>query len=1217
MKSNNQNEVNVWSRLLNAITLRAGRANTPQPSLQPQAIQAQGNNEARALPEVKVIKDSKPVISIAAPRLATDINIHNLLNAKTDIIAPEKWRSHLLKDFSAVYGNYYIEKEQYKISNNHEKLYQQVLALEEHMQKLGFKNFKNLSTKFTPQTENYHESQISLLSNLKESLESIVYLIDTSSEEKRKKLVNLYKDIQVECGAGTLTKLQEMLNSIQATNINNYLTNARLSIIDNIAMHLFKENANALQQKKKRLLFTQKSYDTYGTYGTYETYSRYIGDGPAYEVHDVKSLTNSVAEPFKLIKKDSKDDPYLIQNIDPRDKNLFTKKINQSFSDINTIGTMVNAVTMTIISTLPEADKNNVIPNEQIGIIEQYLKAINLDSYLSPQLITEVNNTDYTTIYKKNYEDFIKDAVYKYLDFKGVVKLAPEHVKFMEIKKNIETNPSKELINLPEKNNVPTITISAEELDNIIAQNPNFTGQIYKYLIENNIILYAYKDNRYIYIDPIEIIIQNDIQIPVHGQLIPATDYLLENNLDKIKKFFTENADLAFKNYSLSEEVFKRAFKNNAEMLYFAVKNDLMIQEKSGSVRTLDYIKKNIKYIDDNNIILFILNTDITNEEKSKLLKSCSEDRAELIIRNAIRRLKLLPKDASATRDFIMFFDPSMTLSAALANQDLTIDEASNLKQSSNIVDYILSNDSFLSDLTFDDDDNLSLEDKRLRAMLMFDKALLEDNCFYRDSCFSTIDKEDEQARRNYLKALFFVNKEQTTKANANLWKVIYENGKKYDAFCDGLEEAAEKDRDILRIFLGYPDLMAMHNPIALLIKQIEDLEKASDEDQNLLNNSIRTLVNKISKSQNKKLSKGQRWAQEQEEYLFDLLLDNPAIRKLKISKQLETKLYENAKDGALYLKLKNGPADILQDFLLINPEELRNNNSDKKRNEILQASSEYLINKMPQLENQADKALLDIITQNSDSMMQFINSYEKMQANGEIDITNKSGLDLLWETVSDDTFWDTPEEKKQAKKNIVNFLKEQCQSAKKYFILSDNTINSIIQSGRWARWELVWLKTGVKYYFSTRLPNNLQQIKELSLSTLFLQDKKVEELLKGDRYRFSDALNCMFDSAEKKLCKSAKKSFFGKITSKLVRIKHRKLFNAAKKELIDINENYNNARKAYKTERTKYYEELQRNAIAQKGSDIRGHLKQPAPIAGSLSAGQKPPKDCGTVQVR
>ena len=218
------------------------------------------------------------------------INIDNLKKYKKPTksgIDPEKVKKHITEFLG--------EEPSYSMADaDKQKTLKQVQKICKHMEDQGLKNAMDLVKKFKG---GYKED---LVKKIKETTEGIFYSLRSSNIDEQD-LCKQHKDITFECGQGTLTNLQNVLAvlSLENQGIGTYIAEQKDAVITGIIMDMYRNH---------KFMYLHDLYENNGN-GIYiyeDTDDLEIDE--AYEIHNISSIKNVIADKYGLNKKSKKED---------------------------------------------------------------------------------------------------------------------------------------------------------------------------------------------------------------------------------------------------------------------------------------------------------------------------------------------------------------------------------------------------------------------------------------------------------------------------------------------------------------------------------------------------------------------------------------------------------------------------------------------------------------------------------------------------------------------------------------------------------------------------------------------------------------------------------------------------------------------------------------------------------------------------------------------
>ena len=243
-----------------------------------------------------------------------------------------------IKDF---YGNQHAVYS--KIGEDNEQTREQIDKLCKYMEDLGLQNFGSLRSKFISPPDAPKDEIVQ--NQLKESMETIAYVVSNVSTVSKEDLVREYQDRTFVCAEGTLTNVQSILSEMTLANqgIDAYIIEQKKHTIFQIA-------ADGLRQQK----FAEFSIDR-----------KYAGDAEmatGMEIHDASSIVNSIAEEYHLLPKSEKEDvfiQFLNDSTRPAIKATMEQGIQEAFSSKDGIESFIDGIAQKLLLTFPGLIKRN------------------------------------------------------------------------------------------------------------------------------------------------------------------------------------------------------------------------------------------------------------------------------------------------------------------------------------------------------------------------------------------------------------------------------------------------------------------------------------------------------------------------------------------------------------------------------------------------------------------------------------------------------------------------------------------------------------------------------------------------------------------------------------------------------------------------------------------------------------------------------------------
>jgi len=306
---------------------------------------------------------------------------------------------------------------------NKEQTINQMKAICAKMQEFGFTKFPNLMGKFISNTGDNEY----VLNQIKDTVESIFFVVLSKSGNDQKKLAIKYKNKDFICGPGTLTNLQKILQEITLgeQGIESYLALQKRQIVEQIIIEMIKNN-----QFQTNIISRE-----------------WAGQ----EVHNITSMVNLIADEFGLQKKTKDEDQFMfgfkeisddmseydlraVQKFNSdlmQDIEKLTAKLNQELQNPEVFDSLLSMIVESMITNLPFFGEDfNKITQDRNAIQQQVLEVfenlgLEKTSFLKDnfhhQAIIKV--TDYESQnYKRNAFETLKTAAIIYLNEKEVIQ---------------------------------------------------------------------------------------------------------------------------------------------------------------------------------------------------------------------------------------------------------------------------------------------------------------------------------------------------------------------------------------------------------------------------------------------------------------------------------------------------------------------------------------------------------------------------------------------------------------------------------------------------------------------------------------------------------------------------------------------------------------------------------------------------------------------------
>lgn len=223
---------------------------------------------------------------------------------------------------------------------------EQAIKLCDAMGNAGMENFSSLREKFPNGLE-----VNPMLITMKETMESIYFMMHNHSSRTFDDLKNEYKDRSFLCGAGTNTNLQMILSNLI----------------------LGKMGFDALVTSSKREWVEQVAQDM----RSQKLFPQCNPPRSSMEIHDISSLVNAVADEYQLVKMTPQEDPYL-KTISPESSTLFRNTLEEKLSQPETVAAILNIMTNTLMNMIPEYSEEKYPKKQKNGMPGiYYAEAVN------------------------------------------------------------------------------------------------------------------------------------------------------------------------------------------------------------------------------------------------------------------------------------------------------------------------------------------------------------------------------------------------------------------------------------------------------------------------------------------------------------------------------------------------------------------------------------------------------------------------------------------------------------------------------------------------------------------------------------------------------------------------------------------------------------------------------------------------------------------------
>ena len=417
----------------------------------------------------------------------------------------------------------------------------QAKALYKKGVELGLVNLIDLKGKFDSvkdgdvQQDGFHN-----IDEIKKTMERIIFQVAADSE-KGKQLDPKFNDYQFLCGEGTLTNMQSILQQLvlNSATVDDMLTLTKKQMIEQYTTEFYTKNIDFLERLEG------------------------MHSEAIYEVHNISSLLNKVADDYGLIKKTKQDDQYLQDYINEDVQALLKSSIERQLNSEHSGEILIDLTADRIMSDLPKFKVGN--DKELIESLDEFFQNLGVADKLNTYSLLDFDEVTYQIKgYKENALEVIKDTLAIHLHDKGTV-LNPD-IDFLRAK--------------------------VEYFDSQLSEVQGY--EILEYVknkgLEEKILLYALdKDYEIDGKDPIKWAIDNNLNI--NGK--SAIEWAIEKDLkvDGKSAFSYAVEDLG---------------KNQVKLLKYAIDNDLIIDDKPAFLYAVEDLGKNqdefLKYAVDNDI---------------------------------------------------------------------------------------------------------------------------------------------------------------------------------------------------------------------------------------------------------------------------------------------------------------------------------------------------------------------------------------------------------------------------------------------------------------------------------------------------------------------------------------------------------------------------------------------------------------------------------------
>lgn len=301
----------------------------------------------------------------------------------------------------------------------------QVLKMCEYARdEIVLENFSLLSNHF--KIQGGVEANVGHQKDIKESMESIMYVVSEVTNLSKEEFAEQYQDRQFECGAGTLTNLQAVVSEMTLANqgLAAYVIEQKRETMEQIVREGLHEGDFDVDFKRDPVWIDGELTDI----------------NPGMETHDVQSLLAVVAPEYGIVGKDRSEDEYikLPKDISDQTKEALRKRMADSLAKPEVIDTFIDGVAQKILVNLPKYSK------EKYGLdasgvdsfaikIGEVLKDLEIDANINTIVKMEYGASEG---YKDNLEDIIRDLVLVEMEKKGLV--ASTQIELAKMRVNIE-----------------------------------------------------------------------------------------------------------------------------------------------------------------------------------------------------------------------------------------------------------------------------------------------------------------------------------------------------------------------------------------------------------------------------------------------------------------------------------------------------------------------------------------------------------------------------------------------------------------------------------------------------------------------------------------------------------------------------------------------------------------------------------------------------------
>lgn len=301
------------------------------------------------------------------------------------IVVDPKAKHNLLKEF---YGEEPLDLNVDNFGEGIEKIRSQVGKIIDFMVAAGLSNFSDLKAKFHDLGTLPYMNKPSTSKQIKEYMESLLYVYINSSEEKKQRFINKCKDRIFECGAGTLTNLIMVYSELTLANqsIGSFIGFAKRELAEQALMEEYRSNF-------------------------------FAPDFPCdwrWEIHHIPNLINAVASKYRLAFKTKEEDHYIKDNVPQLIAERVDVTLKGTLSNNVALLTMVDGVVERVTSALPPLAEHHSL-NSFGKEIDDFFEQLGIKVPSRYYCVAETGERGYAKNYKHNVAQIVRHLIIVYM----------------------------------------------------------------------------------------------------------------------------------------------------------------------------------------------------------------------------------------------------------------------------------------------------------------------------------------------------------------------------------------------------------------------------------------------------------------------------------------------------------------------------------------------------------------------------------------------------------------------------------------------------------------------------------------------------------------------------------------------------------------------------------------------------------------------------------